>query len=441
MNLTLKAYLLPKLRPKQRAFRRLRADIMRILALPLKLSPFSSKVAGPPKGAYASAADWLLSGGDTPGIDKVFQKLHDQEKIYRTKPHSLDGKIHWKIRNEYKHITPEIFVANGRDIRLWTHRDKAGQIDALAYISQDDLVIGGLSDDWTSDLESHRVFSQFYLGKAYSLPGTSLVLADLWGNQFYHWFLGILPKIAMVKDAGVDLDTIDSILVNNTSQPFVRDCLKKMGIPLEKLVSTKKHPFIEADQMIIPSRPWKLGNPPEWAVKFLRDTFLPATEESKEYPKKFYISRSYQIFRHVVNEAEITEFLKPMGVVPVNLENYNLEQQIALFAGAELIITPHDERLALLALCQPKTKVIEFFSPLYVNAAFYSLSSLVNLSYYYLIGEGPSHPEGKSPEIGGANIRLSLTKLKATLDFAEVEEDHEWKEFHDPDTVEHRRME
>ena len=46
---------------------------------------------------------------------------------------------------------------------------------------------------------------------------------------------------------------------------------------------------------------------------------------------------------------------------------------------------------------------------------------MVNLKYYYIIGEGVQPPEGVNLSIANADILLDLTKLAKTLDLAQIQ--------------------
>ena len=72
----------------------------------------------------------------------------------------------------------------------------------------------------------------------------------------------------------------------------------------------------------------------------------------------------------------------------IELEELSLSAQIALFAGAEAVVAPHGAGLTNLIWCAPQTKVLEIFSPLYVNLCYWAIASVVDADYYYLLGSG-----------------------------------------------------
>ncbi|OZH55086.1 hypothetical protein AFK68_06815 [Hydrocoleum sp. CS-953] len=65
----------------------------------------------------------------------------------------------------------------------------------------------------------------------------------------------------------------------------------------------------------------------------------------------------------------------------------SLENQIATFAHAKIIVAPHGSGLTNIVFCNPGTKVIELFSPHYLRYYYWHISQLLGLEHYFLIGE------------------------------------------------------
>ncbi|MEZ4826291.1 MAG: glycosyltransferase family 61 protein [Bacteroidia bacterium] len=390
-----------------------------MLLYPVRKLPVSSEVFGPPKGYYLTVKDWLEKEPGFNGSKGSVEEIFPAHKLIRNKPKSLETKVHWKIRKEYKHQAPAAFIASVKNARLWVNHNQVGHVDSMAIICKEDKLIGEISYEFGDHLEKSVILSKFRLSRAHYFPGKAVNLTTVKGEQFFHWILDLLPKLAIMRAAGINCNMVDYVIVNSTKSRFMRETLQLAGVPMEKIITTDDHPHIKVDELIVPSRPAKTGNPPAWSIEFLRDLFLPTIpEDTSHLPKKIYISRAKAPVRLVKNEAEIMDYVKTIGFTPVLLEDFSITDQVAMFAGAEAIIAPHGAGLTHLSFCKPGTKIIEFFSPLYVNACFYSLASVVNLDYYYLLGEGKNPKEGVDLEINIADIELDVAKLKATVEFA-----------------------
>jgi capsular polysaccharide biosynthesis protein len=122
-----------------------------------------------------------------------------------------------------------------------------------------------------------------------------------------------------------------------------------------------------------------------------------------------------------LNEEEIVLGLSRRGFLCVTLEEMSLVDQIALFSEAEAIVAPHGAGLTNLVWCAPKTKVLEIFSPLYVNLCYWAMASLTHADYYYLLGSA----DGVVSNIHDSrffleNISVDPMALERTLDVMEL---------------------
>ena len=162
---------------------------------------------------------------------------------------------------------------------------------------------------------------------------------------------------------------------------------------------------------------------PKWTCEFLRREFLPERIreiDKLDRPERIYISRAKARRRKVINEAEVLKFLGKFGFKDVSLELMSIAEQALLFYSAKVVITPHGAGLTNLAFCSPKVKVIEIFSPNYVNCCYWILSNWVGAEYYYIFGEGKMPPEYMDPFQRAEDILINLGTLSDAIKFAGV---------------------
>jgi 3-oxoacyl-[acyl-carrier-protein] synthase III len=69
--------------------------------------------------------------------------------------------------------------------------------------------------------------------------------------MYYHWLLDVLPRIGILRRSGLALEQIDWFLVNQVEQRFQEETLKTLGIPAEKILSSERHPYIQATQLLV----------------------------------------------------------------------------------------------------------------------------------------------------------------------------------------------
>lgn len=94
-------------------------------------------------------------------------------------------------------------------------------------------------------------------------------------------------------------------------------------------------------------------------------------------------------------------------------------EQIKTFSKAKFIVGPHGAGLTNLAFCNPGTKVVEFFSPNYINPCYWHLGTFYDLNYRPFIGEGirNEHFALNDPSYwsGEDDIRIDLVQFKQLL--------------------------
>ncbi|MEQ8541760.1 MAG: glycosyltransferase family 61 protein [Coleofasciculus sp. D1-CHI-01] len=384
---------------------KLNKPIAKILVNFLLKLPERSKLFGLPQGFYEVTEDWINDSGlNKVKLQENYKKIHFPHQIVRTEPGRLDKKAHWKFKQEYQRESPETFVVkipNGRVL---------GQGGTI--ITPDDKVLADLSRIYSQSINDHPIFCQWKFPKLQCIDGTVAVLSAIAGEGYFHWMCDVLPRIELLRLNNIDLNTIDNFLVNLYQAPFHKETLKTLGIHQSKIIESVKFPHIKATQLVVPSLPGISGNIPKWACDFLRNTFLSGNQTKiSDLPERIYISRTRTNNRKIINEAELVKFLIPYKFKTIFLESMSVAEQALLFSRAKFILAPHGAGLTNLVFCNSGTKVIEIFSPFYVNVCYYSLSNQVNLDYYYLLGEGKRPPEYVDPGLGRANILVNLDSL------------------------------
>lgn len=394
--------------------------------------PISSEIIGPPKGYYLLTSDWISQVANQPQRQEQvsYKEIHCSHTIYRRKPKTLDENIYWKFRTFDRYNAPTTFVAtvpNGRVLSF------SGSV-----ITPDDKLLADVSVEFISDLKFHSVFNKLKLPVAEKINGTVAVLAATGGETFYHFMFDVLPRIYLIEQSGIDLDEIDYFLVNSYQMSFHQEMLDLWGISVGKIIESCKYPHIKADKLVVPSLPSIVGNPTNWVCEFLRKKFLQEKVEyrcswekaeskmpvksTRSYSQtRLYISRSQAKVRRVLNEDKVLKIAVKFGFESIVLENLSVASQVQLFASAKVIIAPHGAGLSNLVYCEPQTKIIEIFSPNYVNIMYWCISNILNLDYYYLMGEGERPPDYVDPIAIADDIMVNLDSLLIIMKTAGIE--------------------
>lgn len=374
-----------------------------------RISPFSSKYFGVPKGFYLSSKEYHNVNKTDQSL--VYTSFLPSSAIERKSPTSFFEKIHRKFSSNYSFTTPETFIIsipNGRVIG-----------DMGTVITHDDKLLLDVSMQFGVGLQPHRakshsVFSRLKLPPVQQIPKTVAVLGTHSGGTYYHWLMDALPRLEILKQSHPNgIDGIDKFLVNE-GIPALVESLELLKIPSDKLIFINSDTHIEAKTLIAPSLPGFTCNPPIWVCDYLRANFLKLRTDGPSIPR-LYISRSKARYRRVENEEKVRDCLVNFGFTPVHLEDYDFPTQISIFSKAEIIVAPHGAGLTNLVWCEPKTIVLELFSPNYLNLCFWAIANHVEVNYFFLIGEGERPADSIDPYLIKDNMEVSIEKLSQSV--------------------------
>jgi tetratricopeptide (TPR) repeat protein/capsular polysaccharide biosynthesis protein len=279
--------------------------------------------------------------------------------------------------------------------------------NALAVMTPENQLLADVSRDYPGQLPGckshepthHRIFSQPEIPPLEKIAGSVAVLSGLSGHNYFHWMVDVLPRLELLRRSmsdrlkvnglesnasKADWSEIDWFWINGNQHQFQQDTLEALGIPAEKVLSSDRHPHIQASKLVVPSFPSHLGWAEPWAIDFLRQTFLPLAIPSSQLPERIYICRANAHHRRVLNEDQVIEQLRPFGFVAITLESMPFIEQVALFANAKVVFAPHGGGLTNTVFCRPGTVVVEYVAPQYIRHYYWVVSHLLRLEHYFV---------------------------------------------------------
>jgi hypothetical protein len=339
------------------------------------------------------------------------QAISVMGKIYRAIPVAGNRPSGYVLKlkdcSEYREIyppdewnSPSAGIGSLQDGRVYT---SMGTI-----ITKENQVVFDVSYPSGSP-ESHPIFAYRDLGKISRIDERVAVLSYKVQKNYYDWMLGVLPRLHLLRKSGVQYDRITVA----QDHRFQRDTLRYLQVDPKILVTDNS--YVEAKELIVPvlTALNKLGNQPMWALKFLRDSFLPLATDSRS-SAKVYISRSTARYRRINNEIELLRVLEKFGFETYFPEQMSIPDQISLFNNADCVISAHGAALANLVFCKPKTKVIEIYNPNYPVDYYKTLSTKLGLHHYSFFGKGKQRKHHRIYEDIEIDIG-AISKLVADL--------------------------
>jgi capsular polysaccharide biosynthesis protein len=368
----------------------------------------------PPNKISKSTLAWVSTTGKDNGAS--VREVDSPCTVHNPLPKTIHSSIRRQFLIDQIYDYPSTFVANIPGGRVWG--------DGFV-ITPDDQLLDDVSVDFrTIETRQSSISRYWKLQPLTKLDSTVTVLATDGGNLYYHWLFQLLPRLELIRRAGIDLAEVDYFVVNSLKANFQRDTLALLGIDQNKVIESTNVGYLKARELIVPSIPLGGGCFRPWMCEFLRGAFISKNRDDiKISGRRLYITRQQAGYRRVLNEGDVVQQLRQRGFEVVAFETLSVAQQAATVAACEAIVAPHGGGLSNLVFCSPGTKVVELFSPELVAAYFWKICNRVDLDYYYLLGNGdPATLETDYAQSWDArsDIDVDLAGLEKTLDLANI---------------------
>lgn len=418
-EITMRSYALIKRNPRLKAFvlplyRVASALAARVRLFTVRKSPAVNVTITVCK----SVAAWVTSSG---GHGNWCKEIHPATTVQRPVPKTV-GPVHWKFMERQSEVLPSTFVACLHDARIW---------EDCKVITTDNQLLAEVSKEIVRG-EYHELpmGHELYTGKILlpleKLQGRTAVLSAPSGRGYYHWMFDVLPRLDLIRRAGVDWNNIDCFLVNDYITRFHIETLHQLGLVKRKIRSSHWHPYLKAEELIIPSLVGNTGHIPRWTCDFLRTSFLrqrPGKVNGINHTTRslrLYLSRGQVAHRRVVNEQEVIDMLHRFGFRNILLESLSFAEQVAMLNSASVVVAPHGAGLTNIVFCNPGTRVIEILSPRAVNIMYWTLCSQIDLDYYYLLAEGTVPPDHEDRYENSEDLKIDIGALAGLLEVSGI---------------------
>lgn len=251
----------------------------------------------------------------------------------------------------------------------------------------------------------------------------SFLMAGGFSDNYYHWHVDILTRLAALND----LDVKNLSIYFNQLNTYQKASLKFMKGFLKghKCVFAKGKTFFNKSGTLYKFKelyytPFYMGKFPRLSDRLplfyneVKKQLIPSGNMGTE---RIYISRGKNKRRVLINEDElITVLSEKWGFLIINPEEYTYEEQIKLFSCCQIMLGSHGAGFTNMIFSGSETIVIELFSDKYINIGLQRLALAKGLEYHYIVGNTISFQEDDIHALQyEINIDEVTTKLKAIL--------------------------
>lgn len=356
-----------------------------------------ANILSPPAGYYASTLDWVEHSGLAK--ETILYEIYPPVPIPKVKREEELQLLKGKPKCSNK-----AFIVKIPRGRVWQE---------YAVISPDNKLLWDVSVEWSPWLpEKHSIFQEKELPALTLINETVAVLNHFAAKNFNHWMLEVLARIHLIQETGIK---IDKYIINHRSLLFQLETLAACGITSDQIIQPHEHFHLQARELVVPSY---VHLPNAWSINYVREIFLAhrPIEKLVGYERIYIKRRNY---RKVINEAEILGILNKYGFKSILLEEMPLKKQLKIFFNAQVIVSPHGAGLTNLVFCNPGTRVVELFSPNFLEPHYWLISQLLHLDYHFIIGTNIIARKRKKPRrrwSGFDNMFIDAKKLLKYLD-------------------------
>jgi hypothetical protein len=203
------------------------------------------------------------------------------------------------------------------------------------------------------------------------------LLLTQWDNNHFHWMLDALPRLSLLRE-----DRGARLLVPAELSATQRASLRLVGVRDEELDPFYGYP-VRVRELEFPSIVGRTGNPPRWALDWLREKLVPAAGRGG---RRLFVSRRDAGSRRLANEDAVFAELEPLGFELILPASLPLTEQLRTFAEASVVAGPHGAGFVSLLAATDAT-VVEILDRRYLNGCYYALADALELPYWYVLGD------------------------------------------------------
>jgi capsular polysaccharide biosynthesis protein len=187
-----------------------------------------------------------------------------------------------------------------------------------------------------------------------SLPGTAVVLGIQTNANYFHWLLEALPRLWLARHLGL-LES--ATVLAPRLLPWMAEMAAACGLPLERM-RTPDTEEARCELLIMPARGlWNIHTFTWHAFAMVEDLVRDANASGR---RRLFVSRQRAASRRIVNEDEIFAIAARHGFERVFPEDMSFAEQMALFAGAEMVAGALGAGLTNAVFMAPGSSLLEF---------------------------------------------------------------------------------
>lgn len=224
-------------------------------------------------------------------------------------------------------------------------------------------------------LSEDRYLAQILVPEATRLPGAWVSLASNWadGRNYYHWITDGLTRL-LVRE---HLPEETRILLPARTPAYITETIAMLGLAHLSHSAPSACVAPERFYFCSPTAMTGVWNP--LGFDWLREKFAPFRSPVASGPPVFLTRRGNTRVPQKLEQIE--SIFSKHGFQIIDCGSLTVTEQIRITSAAPAIAGLHGAAMTNLLWAQPKTPVLELFTPGYLNACYEQMAFQGNLSY------------------------------------------------------------
>ena len=274
--------------------------------------------------------------------------------------------------------TPLIEAAIARDVFYMPSALAPGQ--SVQLVGNRHMPMEAVFDDFTPSFVRQELLKRRLTelpDSEETIDGTVCILGNVFSRNFGHWHEEMM-KVIVLERIGYECNYVIADL-----PAFARELLGLIGIAPGRILEVPRPTRFRAALFTTPVSYRNVAEYPE-VLLALRERLLAADRGCKpEFGPRLWLDRGKQtrLGRKLINEEEVCRVLNRYSFERVDMGSLPVVNQIAISRNARVISGLHGAQFVHSQLMNPRSCVIECFSPMYLNPTYTEIYRVLQHSY------------------------------------------------------------
>ncbi len=210
-----------------------------------------------------------------------------------------------------------------------------------------------------------------------TIDGTVCILGNVFSRNFSHWHEEMM-KVIVLERIGYDCNYVIAEL-----PAFAKELLELIGIVPKRILEVRRPTRFRAALFSTPVSYRNVAEYPDVLLALRERLFEADRGGQSRFGPRLWLDRGQQtrLGRKLINEEEVCRLLDRYSFERVDMGSLSVANQIAIARDARVISGLHGAQFVHTQLMNPRSWVIECFSPMYLNPSYTEIYRVLRHSY------------------------------------------------------------